>query len=75
MVVCSCLVVTKGQIEECVSQGSGASLYPLKTVMDKLQAGTCCGGCVETIERIVKEATASSSQGLPGSTAARNSNS
>lgn len=50
-IVCHCLDVTRGQIEEAVR--GGASTFD--EVMEATEAGSICGSCQEDIEDIITE--------------------
>lgn len=52
-IICSCLDITKGMIQEAVSNGA--------TTLEEVQAvnsvGTVCGGCLEEVEKLIAELT------------------
>lgn len=50
-IVCHCLDVTRGQIEEAVR--AGASTFD--EVMAATEAGSICGSCQDDIEEIISE--------------------
>lgn len=49
-VVCSCLNVTNGMIQDAVNDGANT----LEEVQEATGAGTVCGVCLEDIENLVK---------------------
>ena len=52
-VICSCLNVTRGMIQEAVHNGAKT----LEEVQDATSVGTVCGACVEEVEKIIAELT------------------
>ncbi len=47
-VVCSCMNITNGMIKEAVLNGAST----LSDVMEKTEAGTICGVCIDEIQRL-----------------------
>jgi bacterioferritin-associated ferredoxin len=58
MLVCHCLRVFDGAIRECVRSGARS----VDDVSARCGAGTGCGGCLESIEAIVRGNTQGSAQ-------------
>ncbi len=52
-VVCNCMNVTKGEIIDAINE---KNLTTVEQISDETGAGTGCGGCVEDIEAVLKEA-------------------
>lgn len=50
-VVCNCLNVTIGMIQDAVNSGANT----LEEVQEITGAGTVCGVCLEDVERLVDE--------------------
>lgn len=50
-VICSCLNITRGMIEDAVKNGAKT----LEEVQAVNEAGTVCGSCVEDVEKIIAE--------------------
>lgn len=48
-VVCNCLNVTNGMIKDAVDSGAST----LEEVQEKTGAGTACGACTDSIQRLV----------------------
>lgn len=53
-VICNCLNITKGMIQEAVSNGAKT----LEEVQAINEVGTVCGACVEDVEHLIAELTA-----------------
>lgn len=53
-VICSCLNITKGMIQEAVSNGAKT----LEEVQEINEVGTVCGACIEDVENLIAELTA-----------------
>ncbi|MDE6887915.1 MAG: (2Fe-2S)-binding protein [Eubacterium sp.] len=53
-VICSCLGVTKGMVEDAVKNGAKT----LEAVQEATEAGTVCGACIEDLENLIAELTA-----------------
>lgn len=53
-VICSCLDITKGMIQEAVNSGATT----LEEVQEINNVGTICGACVEDVENLIAELTA-----------------
>lgn len=53
-IICSCLDITKGMIQEAVNSGA--------TSLEEVQAinsvGTICGACIEDVEQLIADLTA-----------------
>lgn len=52
-VICSCLDITKGMIQEAVSNGATT----LEEVQEVNSVGTVCGACLEEVEKLIAELT------------------
>ncbi len=52
-VICSCLDITKGMIQEAVNNGA-KTLEDVQAVND---VGTVCGACIEDVEKLIAELT------------------
>lgn len=52
-VICSCLDITKGMIEEAVKSGAKT----LEDVQEINSVGTICGSCIEDVENLIAELT------------------
>lgn len=50
MYVCVCLGITEKNIKDIVSEGT-----TIEDVQRKCQAGTDCGSCVNSINKLIKE--------------------
>lgn len=50
-VVCSCLGITYGDIEDAVK--SGAKTF--EEVQEKTEVGTVCGACVDSVTEMIQE--------------------
>ena len=50
-VVCTCLDITYGDIEDAVKNGAKS----FEEVQEKTEVGTVCGACVDSVEEMVKE--------------------
>ena len=55
-VVCSCMSVTSGMIQEAVNSGART----LEEVQEATGAGTVCGACLEDVRHLVDEFVAES---------------
>jgi bacterioferritin-associated ferredoxin len=64
MLVCHCLRVFDGAIRECVRSGARS----VDDVSARCGAGTGCGGCLESIEAIVRGNTQSCAERRPDAT-------
>lgn len=53
-VICSCLDITKGMIQEAVNSGATT----LEEVQEINNVGTICGACIEDVEQLISELTA-----------------
>ncbi|MCI8447572.1 MAG: (2Fe-2S)-binding protein [Eubacterium sp.] len=53
-IICSCLDITKGMIEEAVNNGAKT----LEDVQEVNSVGTICGACIEDVEQLIAELTA-----------------
>lgn len=53
-VICSCLDITKGMIQEAVNSGAAT----LEEVQEINNVGTICGACIEDVEQLISELTA-----------------
>lgn len=53
-VICSCLDITKGMIQEAVNNGART----LEDVQEANSVGTICGACIEDVESLIAELTA-----------------
>ena len=53
-IICSCLDITKGMIEEAVNNGAKT----LQDVQEVNSVGTICGACIEDVEQLIAELTA-----------------
>ena len=53
-IICSCLDITKGMIEEAVNNGAKT----LEDVQEVNSVGTICGACIEDVEQFIAELTA-----------------
>ncbi len=53
-VICSCLDITKGMIQEAVNQGATT----LEEVQEINNVGTVCGACIDDVEALIAELTA-----------------
>lgn len=53
-VICSCLDITRGMIEDAVKSGA-KTLEEVQAVND---VGTVCGSCIEDVEKIIAETNA-----------------
>jgi bacterioferritin-associated ferredoxin len=51
-IVCNCMQVTRGTIEQAVRE---QGLTTVEMVQEVTEAGTGCGGCIEEIEAILKQ--------------------
>jgi len=51
-ILCTCLDITKGQIEDAIKE---QKLKSVKNVQDQTEAGTVCGGCVDDIYILLEE--------------------
>jgi bacterioferritin-associated ferredoxin len=51
-ILCTCLDITKGQVEDAIKQKKLASV---KQVQDETEAGTVCGACVDDIYILLEE--------------------
>ena len=52
-VICSCLDITKGMIQEAVNNGAKT----LEDVQEINNVGTVCGACIEYVENLIAELT------------------
>ncbi len=52
-VICSCLNVTRGMIQEAVNNGAKT----FAEVQEATEVGTVCGACVEDVEKLIAELT------------------
>ena len=52
-IICSCLDITKGIIEEAVKNGAKTLEY----VQEVNSVGTVCGSCIEEVEQLIAELT------------------
>lgn len=52
-VICSCLAITKGMIQEAVNNGA-KTFEEVQKVND---VGTVCGSCIEDVENLIAELT------------------
>ncbi|MCI9612945.1 MAG: (2Fe-2S)-binding protein [Eubacterium sp.] len=52
-VICSCLDITKGMIQEAVNNGAKT----LEDVQEINNVGTVCGACIEDVENLIAELT------------------
>ena len=52
MIVCHCRVVSDRVVRESIQNGAA----DVATVMADTGAGTCCGGCLVTVEELVADA-------------------
>lgn len=52
-IICSCLDITKGMIQEAVNNGAAT----LEEVQEVTKAGTVCGACIEEVENLIAELT------------------
>lgn len=50
-VICSCLDITKGMIQEAVNSGATT----LEEVQEINNVGTICGACIEDVEQLISE--------------------
>lgn len=57
-VVCNCLNVTIGMIQDAVNSGAST----VEEVQEITGAGTVCGACLEDVEHLVEEFTAQKKQ-------------
>lgn len=48
-VVCNCMNITNGMIEEAVKAGAKT----LEDIQDQTGASTVCGACLENVQRLV----------------------
>ena len=53
-IICSCLDITKGMIEEAVNNGAKT----LEDVQEVNSVGKICGACIEDVEQLIAELTA-----------------
>lgn len=53
-VICSCLDITKGMIQEAVNSGATT----LEEVQEINNVGTICGACIEDVKDLIAELTA-----------------
>ncbi len=53
-IICSCLDITYGMIEEAVNSGAKT----LAEVQEINSVGTICGACIEDVENFIAELTA-----------------
>ena len=53
-VICSCLNITKGMIQEAVNNGAKT----LEEVQEINEVGTVCGACIEDVKNLIAELTA-----------------
>ncbi len=53
-IICSCLDITNGQIQEAVRSGATT----LEQVQEITNVGTVCGACLEDVENLIAELTA-----------------
>ena len=52
-VICSCLDITKGMIQEADNNGAKT----LEDVQEINNVGTVCGACIEDVENLIAELT------------------
>ena len=52
-VICSCLDITQGMIQEAVNNGAKT----LEDVQEINSVGTVCGACIEDVENLIAELT------------------
>ena len=52
-IICSCLDITKGMIQEAVNNGAKT----LEDVQEVNSVGTVCGSCIEEVEQLIAELT------------------
>lgn len=52
-IVCYCMSVTNGMIQEAVESGA----VTLEAVQEATGAGTVCGSCLENIQHLIDEFT------------------
>ena len=57
-VVCNCMNITNGMIKEAVLNGAST----LSEVMEKTEAGTICGACIDEIQRLTDYYSTASSK-------------
>ena len=50
-VVCNCLNITNGMIKDAVDNGATT----LEDVQQVTGAGTACGGCIDNVQRLIKQ--------------------
>ena len=50
-VVCNCLNITNGMIKDAVDNGATT----LEEVQQVTGAGTACGGCIDNVQRLIKQ--------------------
>ena len=50
-VVCNCLNITNGMIKDAVDNGATT----LEEVQQVTGAGTACGGCIDHVQRLIKQ--------------------
>ncbi len=53
-IICSCLDITNGMIQEAVANGAKT----LEDVQEINNVGTICGACIEDVENLIAELTA-----------------
>lgn len=51
-ILCTCLDITKGQIEDAIRK---KNLLSVGQVQDETEAGTVCGACVDDIYLLLEE--------------------
>lgn len=52
-IICSCLGITRGMIQEAVNNGAKT----LEDVQEVNSVGTVCGACIEDVENLIAELT------------------
>lgn len=52
-IICSCLDITNGMIQEAVNNGART----LEDVQEVNSVGTICGACIEDVENLIAELT------------------
>jgi bacterioferritin-associated ferredoxin len=60
MIVCHCRAVTDRTVRESLQNGAG----DVESVMAQTGAGTCCGGCLDTVEELVSQGTEGAGSGV-----------
>jgi bacterioferritin-associated ferredoxin len=51
-IICSCLEITKGELEDAIKN---KNLKSIQQVQDETEAGTVCGACVDDIYLLLEE--------------------